>query len=261
MSTPREQLASMLKTARTEAGFDNHGALARAISMHRSVVSKAENPAQPTPSDALLIAWSGVTGCPLDQLADLAKRCRSGTPDWFTSYLVAESSATVLRTWAPLVVPGLLQTEEYARAVLRTGAYPADRLESLLETRMRRQEVLTRVRYTAVVDHLVFARCMGSPSVMADQCAHLVSMAEHSGIALHIVPEGVNAGMSGTLDIASHGQTVTVNMGQLRDIATTEDDMIESALALYERVLGASLSQAESVAFVREKESEWKTRT
>ena len=66
MPTPREQLASILKQSRTEAGFDSHGALAKRLNVSRPVVSKAENPAQPVPSDALLAAWAGVTGVPLD---------------------------------------------------------------------------------------------------------------------------------------------------------------------------------------------------
>lgn len=260
MKTPREQLADTLRTARLEAGYSSHGALANAMHVSRSLISKAENPREVIPSDATLTAWSGVTGCPLDQLTDLAKRCRLGTPDWFTSYLAAESSATVLRTWCPLLVPGLLQTKDYARAVLSTEPHSPARLAELLETRMRRQEVLARARYTAVVDHLVFERCIGSPAIMAEQCAYLAELAERPNIALHVVPEGVNAGMTGTVDIASNGSLVTVNMVQLRDISSTAESMVDEALALYERVLGVAMSPAESAEFVREMGSQWKTR-
>ena len=77
MPTPREQLASILKQSRVEAGFDSHGVLAKRLNVSRPVVSKAENPAQPVPSDALLAAWAGVTGVPLDSLTDLARRAKS----------------------------------------------------------------------------------------------------------------------------------------------------------------------------------------
>ena len=90
--------------------------------MSRPVISKAENPAQPVPSDALLAAWAGVTGVGLDHLTDLAQRAKSGTPDWFMSYRAAEAEATTLRFWGPLVVPGLLQTEGYARAYEQSAA-------------------------------------------------------------------------------------------------------------------------------------------
>src|ERR1700691_4027911 len=100
--TPREQLAETLRQARIAAGFESHAALARQLNVSRPVVSKAENPAQPVPSDALLAAWAGATGAPLDQLTDLAQRAKSGTPDWFVPYRQAESEATVIRSWAPL---------------------------------------------------------------------------------------------------------------------------------------------------------------
>jgi transcriptional regulator with XRE-family HTH domain len=104
--TPREQLASILKQSRLDAGFESHGTLAKRLSVSRPVVSKAENPAQPAPSDPLLAAWAGATGVGLDQLADLAQRCKSGTPDWFIPYRQAEAEATTIRCWAPMVLPG-----------------------------------------------------------------------------------------------------------------------------------------------------------
>lgn len=260
MSTPRKQLADMLKTARTEAGFDNHGALARAISMHRSVISKAENPAQPTPSDGLLIAWSGATGVPLDNLTDLAQRCKSGTPDWFVSYSAAESSATALRAWHPLLVPGLLQTEDYARAVLSVRKYPPERLAELLGTRMRRKEVLTRVRLTAVMDHRVLEHCIGSAGIMADQCGHIAAMAEQPGISVHIVPEGTNVALWGAMDMAVRDGATTLNLLSLRDNATTEAEMINEATEQWESILGAALNASESLGFVKEMESQWKAR-
>jgi len=89
--TPREQLASLLRQSRLDAGYESHGALAKKLNVSRPVVSKAENPAQPVPSDAVLAAWAGATGVALDTLTDLAQRAKSGTPDWFMPYRQAES--------------------------------------------------------------------------------------------------------------------------------------------------------------------------
>jgi transcriptional regulator with XRE-family HTH domain len=127
--TPREQLATILKQSRLDAGFDSHGSLAKRLSVSRPVVSKAENPAQPVPSDALLAAWAGATGVGLDTLADLAQRAKSGTPEWFMSYRAAEAGATTLRFWGPLLVPGLLQIEGYARAHEQSPDVVTARLE------------------------------------------------------------------------------------------------------------------------------------
>jgi transcriptional regulator with XRE-family HTH domain len=86
MATPREQLASLLRQARLEVGFESHGALARKLNVSRPVVTKAENPAHPVPSDAVLAAWAGATGAGLDVLTDLAQRARSGPPGWFAKW-------------------------------------------------------------------------------------------------------------------------------------------------------------------------------
>jgi transcriptional regulator with XRE-family HTH domain len=66
--TPREQLAEMLKQARIGAGYGSHGALAKRLNVSRPVVTKAENPTHPLPSDAILAAWAGITGAALDVL-------------------------------------------------------------------------------------------------------------------------------------------------------------------------------------------------
>jgi transcriptional regulator with XRE-family HTH domain len=258
--TPREQLASILKRSRTEAGFDSHGALAKRLNVSRPVVSKAENPAQPVPSEALLAAWAGVTGAPLDTLTDLAQRTKSGTPEWFMPYLSAEATADTLRCWAPLVFPGLLQTGAYARAVLSVEPYTPERLVELVAARMERQQVLGRAYVTAVIDHLVLQRCLGSPAIMAEQCAHLITMAERPNIVLHVVPEGTNVGLWGAFDIASRDGMATVNLTALQDVSSTATDLANNAMQAYERILGAALPRADSLDFMREMESQWKTR-
>jgi transcriptional regulator with XRE-family HTH domain len=139
--TPREQLASILRQSRLDAGFESHGTLAKRLNVSRPVISKAENPAQPVPSDALLAAWAGVTGAGLDHLTDLAQRAKSGTPDWFMSYRAAEAEATTLRFWGPLLVPGLLQTEGYAHAHEQSAAVVAH-LSTLAESQVIRLHVV-----------------------------------------------------------------------------------------------------------------------
>ena len=66
--TPREQLAETLRQARLDAGYPSHGALAKRLNVSRPVVTRAENPAHPCPSDAVLAAWAGATGVGLDTL-------------------------------------------------------------------------------------------------------------------------------------------------------------------------------------------------
>src|SRR6266704_2521228 len=86
-------LANVLRQSRIDAGYESHGALARKLNVSRPVVTKAENPAHPVPSDAMLAAWAGATGVGLDVPMDLAQRARSGTPDWFMPWRQAEAEA------------------------------------------------------------------------------------------------------------------------------------------------------------------------
>lgn len=252
MPTPREQLAEILRQSRLDAGYESHGALARKLNVSRPVVTKAENPAHPVPSDAVLAAWAGATGVPLDALTDLAQRAKSGTPDWFMPYRAAEAEATTLRFWGPLLVPGLLQTEGYARAHEQSAEVVTARLE--------RQQVIGRARVTAVIDHTVLLRCVGgSPQIMADQCAHLSALAESQVIRLHVVPEGANVGLGGAFGIASKNSMSTVSLTTaIRDMTSTASDVIDDTLNLFDVILGASLPAVASLEFLRTQEETWK---
>jgi hypothetical protein len=259
MTTPREQLANMLRQSRIDAGFGSHGALARKLNVSRPVVTRAENPAHPVPSDAILAAWAGVTGAGLDVLTELAQRAKSGTPDWFMPYRQAEAEAHTLRCWAPVVIPGLLQCESYARAVLVVEPYTPEQLDELVAARLARQAVIGRAYVTAIIDHHVLQRLIGSAEVMVEQCAHLASMAERPDIALHVIPEGTNVGLWGAFDLATRDNMTTVCLTALEDMTSTADHLVVKAMQAYERILGAALPRTESLALIRTAEEQWKT--
>jgi transcriptional regulator with XRE-family HTH domain len=261
MVTPREHLAATLRDARLSAGFSSHGALAMRINVSRPVITRAENAVHPVPSDAVLAAWCGATGLAVDQVAELAARCRGGTPEWFMSYATAEAQATSLRSWAPLIVPGLLQTRGYACAVLSAEPYTPERLSELVNARMERQEVLKRASLTAIIDVHVLQRCIGTSAIMAEQCAYLVSLASSPDISLHIIPEGVNMGLWGALDIASKDGIATVCLTTLRDVTSTATEMVSHAMRSYERILGAAMPVNQSLAFIQTMVEQWKTKT
>lgn len=261
MGTPREQLAELLKQSRMDAGYSSQSALAKAMHISRPAVSRAENPTAPIPSPGLLESWADTTGVALRKLTDLAARCRSGTPEWFMPYRQAESEATTIRCWSPMLVPGLQQTEAYARALIATEPYTPERLEELVAARMERQKVLDRVYLAAVIDQSVLERCMGTPQIMAEQCAHLLALVERPSISLHVVPKGRNVGLEGAFDIASRDGSYTVRMTTLQDVTSTKPDLVEHAMRSFERRLGAALGPDESLDFVREMEEQWKSQT
>ncbi len=262
MGTPREELAERLRHYRLAAGFTSHGAFAKRMHVSRSLVSKAESAAYPVPTDPVIAGWAEVTGAPEDEIAELVKRARAGSPEWFMPYESEEAKAHTLRCWSgPGVVPGLLQTEAYARAILSGQPYTPERLDELVRARMGRKDVIGRASLTAVIDHHVLHRLIGSPRIMAEQCAHLAVMAEHSRIALHVTPEGTTTGLFGELNLATRDNTTTICMTTMQDVTSTAPDMVAKAMETFDWILGAAMPRAESLDFIRAMEELWKTRT
>lgn len=259
MPTPRELLADLLRDARLEAGYGSHAALARKMNISRPQVSKAESASNPVPSDAVLAAWAGHTGVSLDKLTELANRAKSGTPEWFVPYRQAEAEATMIRSWGPLIVNGLEQTEAYARTVLSAYPYAPSQLDDLVTARMERQPVLQRAYVVAILDVGVLSRCMGNAAIMAEQCAYLAELGERPNIAIHIVPEHVNHGAWAAIDIASKDGLSTVSFSTgTDDVTSTSADRVERAIQGYERILGYAWSKPESLDFIRRQEDIWK---
>lgn len=114
-------------------------------------------------------------------------------PPWFEQLLGLEEAASVIRTYEVQFVPGLLQTEEYARACTRLGHPRATEKETerRVRLRMERQEVLGRPhapKLWAVVDEAALSRPLGGPEVMRAQVDHLLWAAKQPNITLQVAP-------------------------------------------------------------------------
>jgi hypothetical protein len=114
-------------------------------------------------------------------------------PGWFQSYVGLEAATALIRTYEIQFVPGLLQTEEYARAVImlgHSGADPAD-IENRVELRMHRQKIFSRPdppRLWAVVDEAALRRPIGGRQVMRAQLEALIEATQLPHIRLQIMP-------------------------------------------------------------------------
>lgn len=122
-------------------------------------------------------------------------------PGWFDNYVGLEGAARTLRTYETHFVPGLLQTPEYARAVLASTTPPltGQDLERGVSLRMARQQVLARpepLRVWAVLDEAVLRREVGDARIQRAQLEHLLALGERPGVALQVLPlsTGVHAG-------------------------------------------------------------------
>jgi transcriptional regulator with XRE-family HTH domain len=121
------------------------------------------------------------------------QRYREVLPDWFSAFVSLEGEASSIRAYEPHYVPGLLQTEAYARAVLRAGLphAPEADIERTVELRMERQPLLTRPDpplLWAVMDETVLRRPIGGPDVMRAQIDRLIECAAMPNVRLQIMP-------------------------------------------------------------------------
>jgi transcriptional regulator with XRE-family HTH domain len=118
-------------------------------------------------------------------------------PAWFENYIGLEAAAGRIRTYELLFVPGLLQTEAYARAVSARGNLDTydENVERRVALRMRRQKVLTAPkppRLWAVIDESVLQRPVGGVKVLKEQIGHLLETTELPHVSLQIVPFGLS---------------------------------------------------------------------
>jgi transcriptional regulator with XRE-family HTH domain len=161
-------------------------------------------------------------------------RYRDVLPDWFSLYVSLEGEASLIRAYEPHCVPGLLQTEDYARVLLRTGFPGATReeLDRRVALRMARQELLTRPQAPllwAVVEEHVLRRRVGGPSVMRGQIDRLVEATALPNVTLQIMPfnAGPHPGMFGPF------QLFRFDIQELPDIVYAES--LTGAVYLEER--------------------------
>jgi transcriptional regulator with XRE-family HTH domain len=114
-------------------------------------------------------------------------------PDWFESYVGLEQATSLIRTFELQFVPGLFQTEDYARGVTMLGhrSAPANEIEHRVSLRMQRQSILTQddsPRIWAVIDESALRRPLGGSDVMRAQLRHLMEVAEYPRVTLQVIP-------------------------------------------------------------------------
>jgi hypothetical protein len=114
-------------------------------------------------------------------------------PNWFANYVGLEVAAKLIRTYEVLFVPGLLQTEAYARAVVQFGKtfLPPEEIEQRVALRVTRQQILTRanpVRLWAVIDESILKRPIGGRDAMCEQIEQLLKVSQQPNVTLQVMP-------------------------------------------------------------------------
>jgi transcriptional regulator with XRE-family HTH domain len=165
-----------------------------------------------------LLSLYGVTGeTEREELLEMARRASAQDwwqqytdilPRWFEPYIGLERAASVIRSYEVQFVHGLLQTEDYARAVIMiSNAHaPAEEIDRRVSMRIKRQQLLTQPdapEVWAVLDEAALRRSPGDPAVMHGQLQHLLELTDLPNVTLQIVPfdAGPHAAAGGPFSI------------------------------------------------------------
>ncbi|PJE94678.1 transcriptional regulator [Streptomyces carminius] len=257
-------LGLRLRDLRERAGCSYEEA-ARALSVNVATVrrmEKAEVGLKPLFVEKLLETYE-VARPEIDAFLSLVEdsrrpgwwhRFRDVLPDWFGLYVSLEGAANTLRGYEPHCVPGLLQTEDYARELLRTGFpnAPEEELDRRVTLRMKRQSLLGGTgapRLWVVMDETVLRRPVGGPEVMRAQIDRLLEAMTMPNVTVQVLPfeAGPHPGMFGPF------QLFRFDIPELPDIVYSES--LTGAVYLDERpdtaayleVLDRMVAQAVSV--------------
>lgn len=210
------QLARELRRLREDAGMTGEQVAAK-MSWEQSKISRMETAKMRITSGEVmeLCETYGVGGIKRDQLVDLARSARHRDygreygefhKKGFIDFLAFEAEARTSRGYEAQVIPGILQCEEYARAILLgtlPGARSADEVDRLVEVRLGRQKRVTQVKdplhVWAIIDEAVLHRTVGRPEVMIAQLRHLLDLGELGNVSIQVLPyrTGIHAAIDG----------------------------------------------------------------
>jgi transcriptional regulator with XRE-family HTH domain len=177
----------------------------------------------------------------------------------YATYIGFEAEVNEIAEWEPRLIPGHLQTEDYARAVITANRVivPPNHVTTLLAVRMKRQRLLAErgVRIHAVVDEAVLRRVVGDPVVMAEQLRHLTKVAEDPRITLQVMPfqRGAEAGMFQGFVVLSYDDGLQVVWGEsVSGDSGMEEERADRCILAFDLLRDAALDPEQSIKLIRE---------
>jgi transcriptional regulator with XRE-family HTH domain len=261
-AVPQRRLARTLRIHREQAGF-TLDEVASQLDLSPSTLSRIETAQVRVRTSDLrqLLDIYKVPGAQRDRLLELA---RERPKLWWNQYkdpgvalASVEWGAAVILQYSLQLVPGLLQTEAYARAVLE--AIPSDAtvdVQRRVEFRMKRQELLTDAqapRLWLVLDEAVLRRPVGGRLVMDEQLQRLIDVASPPKVTIQVLPfsVGVHAGLDGEFTILSYDDPADPDVVYLE---TSAGEIFEESPAatrrynaIFDELRAAALNPAESI--------------
>ncbi|RKR88121.1 helix-turn-helix protein [Micromonospora pisi] len=266
------RLAAELRGLRTDAGLTREE-VSEQTNINSATLYRIET-AKVRPQRRTLLALLDKYGVAdetrRNELIDLSKQAtqlgwlqayESELPEEYTAYISFEAEARGVRNYESLFVPGLLQTEDYARAVIK-GALPLasdDEVERRVEARMQRQATLTKddpIRLWAILDEAVLHRAVGGAEVMAKQLHALVESARLPHITLQVIPfkAGAHAGMPGSFVVMDFPDAADPDLvyidSMAGDLFLEREPDVRRYSVIFEHLRAVALDPASSVQLV-----------
>ena len=184
-------------------------------------------------------------------------------PHWFEAYVGLEEVATQIRAYEVQFVPGLLQTEDYARAVTLLGhdGEPPRDIERRVRLRMARQAVLDRdepPNVWAVIDEAVLRRPAGGPAVMQGQLKYLAELSQRPNVTIQVIPfqAGGHAAAGGPFSILRFAEPDLPDVVYLEQLTSAlyldKPEDVNSYLRVIQRLNSQALTSRETTQFLRQ---------
>jgi transcriptional regulator with XRE-family HTH domain len=262
VDTDAEFFGSELKQARIAAGITTQEELAVRLGYERTVIAKAESGERP-PSPEVAAAYSKefphLNGL-IERWSAHVRKTEGSFPKFFINWVDAETTATALFYWAPVLVPGILQVERWARALLSTMPDGDERLAG----RMERQQILSRPKpplVTVVIAEAVLHRGVGGPEVMQEQLTYLTEIAQQPNVIILVIPGevGAHAGLEGAASIAEQdGGPAVVYLESITAGQTTkEPEIVARVRQITDMLRSETLPRGASQELIARVAKEW----
>jgi transcriptional regulator with XRE-family HTH domain len=253
-----------LRRARMDAGIKSQEELADELGFERTAIAKAESGYRP-PSPELAQAYAKrfpelnglVGGGFFERWAEHVRKNGGVFPKFLHSWIDNEKTATGLFYWEPILVPGILQIEAYASAILAADPDSEETVEARVAGRQERQQILSRPRppmVSVVLAEAVLHRCVGSAEVMHDQLTYLTEIGQQPRVTIQVIPAevGVHTGLTGAVAIADteDGGTLVHEDGFTAGKTAAEPDIVAKARGRATVLRGYALPREASLELI-----------
>jgi transcriptional regulator with XRE-family HTH domain len=263
-----QQIGAEMRRAREDSGLTQQEVADR-LGVHKGTVSKWESGTRTVKSKELA-RYLAEVGAPPELIADLMEAAQNpdespwvamGMPDQqrqLAALLEVERTATVITTVSPLLIPGLLQTSEYARAIMVAADVPPSEIETRVAVRVGRRDAIMRRRNPAKLRAFmwepVLRQIIGSPDVMADQLKALLDYGALGNVDLRVITTACpwHPGLEGPFSVAQFAdQGARVHLeNRISGMFLHDGDDVEKYETALDRVREVAMSPTESAGLI-----------